>query len=67
VTAAPDHRPILLRGLLPTGEQVLVTIWDETGAIRAATPGGIAGEVATRYEEGARWGVPSILDEVKGE
>jgi hypothetical protein len=54
--------PILLTATVE-GQRVLVHLWDETGAIRRATPGGITGEVAFRDDFTARWGVPGLLTE----
>lgn len=59
----PDH--LLLRGVLPDGQDVLVRVWDPDGMIRSATPGGIIGEVATRPSQCAwqTWSPPAELYE----
>jgi len=53
--------PRLLTGTLPTGERVLVTLWNVDDPLARIT-----GEVA--FKSGpvdlARWGAPTILEEM---
>jgi hypothetical protein len=63
---AGEHSPILLTGLLPDGQAVLVTLWDPDGAIRAATPGGVEAEIAQRFQDHDRWSTPASLYEAPG-
>jgi hypothetical protein len=58
-------QPVVLTGTMPDGSEVLVTLWDEDDAIKNATPGGISGEVATRFPDVGRhgWSAPARIEE----